>query len=161
MNLSDLKQFGIDTEYPYKTKYGNYIGGKWVEPASGDYFQNISPVNGQVFCEVARSSADDIDRAVDAAHAAKRAWAQTSPADRSNLLLKMADRIEQNLKLLAVAETIDNGKPLRETMAADLPLAAHRPLQGQRRSQLGRQLQLQPLTRAGPPARRHEPAGNP
>ncbi|MGX9933882.1 acetaldehyde dehydrogenase ExaC [Advenella kashmirensis] len=123
MNLSDLKQFGIDTDYPYKTKYGNYIGGQWVEPVSGEYFENVSPVNGQVFCEVPRSGADDIERAVDAAHVARRAWGQTSTTERANLLLKMADRMEQNLKVLAVAETIDNGKPLRETMAADLPLA--------------------------------------
>ncbi|NLY65630.1 MAG: aldehyde dehydrogenase [Alcaligenaceae bacterium] len=123
MDISELKQFGIDEAYPYKKKYDNYIGGQWVAPVSGEYFENISPITGKPFCEVARSGADDIELALDKAHAAKAAWGKTSVMERSNLLLRMADRMEQNLKLLAVAETIDNGKPIRETMAADLPLA--------------------------------------
>ncbi|MFC5427285.1 aldehyde dehydrogenase family protein [Paraburkholderia denitrificans] len=123
MNPFDLKQLGIDIEYPYRNRYENYIGGKWVAPISQEYFENISPINGRVFCEIPRSNAADVDAALDAAHAARRKWAKTSVANRANLLLAAADKMEQNLKLLAVAETIDNGKPLRETMAADLPLA--------------------------------------
>ncbi|TGV06807.1 aldehyde dehydrogenase family protein, partial [Alcaligenaceae bacterium 429] len=123
MSFSDLKQFGIDLEFPYKKRYDNYIGGRWVPPVAGNYFENISPITGQVFCEVARSDADDINLALDAAHAAREAWGKTSVAERSNVLLRIADRIEQNLEKLAVAESIDNGKPVRETRAADLPLA--------------------------------------
>ncbi|NHC60210.1 aldehyde dehydrogenase family protein [Paenalcaligenes suwonensis] len=123
MSFSDLKQFGIDLEFPYKKRYDNYIGGRWVPPVAGNYFENISPITGQVFCEVARSDADDINLALDAAHAAREAWGKTSVAERSNILLRIADRIEQNLEKLAVAESIDNGKPVRETRAADLPLA--------------------------------------
>lgn len=123
MNLSDLKQFGLDIPFPFKTKYENYIGGKWVPPVAGNYFENISPITGQPFTQIPRSDASDIDLALDAAHAARRGWATTPPAERSNVLLRIADRIEQNLHRLAVAETIDNGKPLRETTAADLPLA--------------------------------------
>ncbi|PLC49134.1 aldehyde dehydrogenase [Pollutimonas subterranea] len=123
MDLTDLKHFGIDVEYPYKRHYENYIGGQWVAPVSGTYFENISPITGQVFCEVARSDAADVDAALDAAHAARKKWGETSVTERSNRLLRMADKMEQNLKVLAVAESIDNGKPLRETMAADLPLA--------------------------------------
>ncbi|MFC3337602.1 aldehyde dehydrogenase family protein [Paracandidimonas soli] len=123
MNLSDLKSLGIDIPFPFKSKYENYIGGKWVPPVSGNYFENLSPITGQVFTQIPRSDAADIDLALDAAHAARRGWANTPPAERSNVLLRIADRIEQNLRLLAVAETIDNGKPLRETTAADLPLA--------------------------------------
>lgn len=107
----------------YKSRYDNYIGGDWVPPVSGQYFENVSPVNGKVFCEVARSTADDIEKALDAAHAAAPAWGKTSVAERSNILNKIADRIEANLELLAVGETWDNGKPVRETLAADLPLA--------------------------------------
>ena len=123
MNLSELKQFGLDVAYPYKKKYDNFIGGQWVAPVSGEYFENISPITGKPFCQVARSGAQDVELALDKAHAARRAWGKTSVMDRSNLLLRMADRMEKNLQLLAVAETIDNGKPIRETMAADLPLA--------------------------------------
>ncbi|MCG5078155.1 aldehyde dehydrogenase family protein, partial [Paraburkholderia tagetis] len=123
MNPFDLKQLGIDIEYPYRKQYENYIGGKWVAPLDGDYFENLSPINGQPFCSVPRSRGADIDLAIDAAHAARRKWGKTSVTERANLLLAAADRMEKNLKLLAVAETIDNGKPLRETMAADLPLA--------------------------------------
>ena len=107
----------------FKKRYENYIGGNWVPPVKGEYFENISPVNGAVFCEVPRSTSEDIELALDAAHAAKEAWGNTSVAERSRILLQIADRIEQNLELLAVAETWDNGKPVRETLAADLPLA--------------------------------------
>ena len=107
----------------FKTRYDNFIGGAWVAPKAGRYFENTSPVNGRVLCEIARSDAADIDAALDAAHAAKDAWGQTSVAERANILNKIADRMEGNLQVLAEAETWDNGKPLRETMAADLPLA--------------------------------------
>ncbi len=123
MNLSDLKQFGIDIPFPYKQKYDNYIGGKWVPPVNGEYFENLSPITGKPFCQVPRSGAEDIELALDAAHAVRKKWANTPAAERSNILLRIADRMEENLHLLAVAETIDNGKPLRETQAADLPLA--------------------------------------
>src|ERR1700735_5201865 len=107
----------------FRPRYGNYIGGRWVEPAKGEYFENVTPVTGRVFCEIPRSGPEDIERALDAAHAAKVAWGKTSPTERANILNKIADRMEQNLELLANAETWDNGKPLRETMAADIPLA--------------------------------------
>ena len=107
----------------FDARYDNYIGGKWVPPVRGQYFENISPVTGQPFCEVARSTAEDIELALDAAHAAKDAWGKTSTTERSNILLKIADRVEANLEQLAVAETWDNGKPIRECLAADLPLA--------------------------------------
>lgn len=123
MNQDLLKKHGIDIEFPYKKRYENYIGGKWVPPVAGNYFENISPITGQVFCEVARSDAADIDVALDAAHAARQAWGSTSVTERANLLWRMSDLMEQNLQRLAVADTIDNGKPLRETMAADVPLA--------------------------------------
>ncbi len=107
----------------FKTRYENFIGGEWVAPVKGEYFQNTTPVTGEVICEIPRSSAADVDRALDAAHAASEAWGQTSVAERSGLLLKVADRIEANLEMLAIAETWDNGKGVRETLAADLPLA--------------------------------------
>ena len=107
----------------FKAKYDNYIGGAWVAPAAGRYFDNTSPVNGQVLCQIARSDAADVDRALDAAHAAKDAWAATSAAERAVILNKIADRMEANLAALAEAEPWANGKPLRETLAADLPLA--------------------------------------
>ncbi|WP_126425159.1 aldehyde dehydrogenase [Brevibacillus marinus] len=107
----------------FRSRYENYIGGEWVPPVRGEYFENVSPVNGKVFCEVARSTAEDIEKALDAAHAAKEAWGKTSPAERALILNKIADRIEENLEKLAVAETWDNGKPIREALAADLPLA--------------------------------------
>ncbi len=106
----------------FKKRYDNFIGGQFVAPASGRYFENPSPVTGQTFCEVARSSAEDVEKALDAAHAAKDAWGRTSATERSNILLKIADRIEENLETLAKVETWDNGKALRESMAADLPL---------------------------------------
>ncbi len=107
----------------YDTRHDHFIGGEFVPPARGQYFDNITPVTGEVFTEVARGTAEDIDRALDAAHGAAPAWGRTSATDRSNVLLRIADRIEQNLEALAVAETWDNGKPVRETLAADLPLA--------------------------------------
>ena len=108
---------------PFAAKYDNFIGGKWVAPSAGRYFDNVSPITGKVVCQVARSDEADINLALDAAHAAKDGWAQTSPAQRSLALLKIADVMEQNLALIATAETWDNGKPIRETMAADIPLA--------------------------------------
>jgi len=111
------------SRHGFKARYGNYIGGQWVTPASGQYFENITPVTGKAFCEIPRSNAADIDKALDAAHAAKDAWGKTSAAERANILNKIAQRMEDNLALLAEAETWDNGKPIRETMAADMPLA--------------------------------------
>lgn len=108
----------------FKDQYQNFIGGQWVAPVKGKYFDNVSPIDGEKFCEIPRSSEEDIDLALDAAHAAKSAWAKTSITERSNILLKIADRIEQNLELLAVAEAWDNGKAIRETLNADIPLAA-------------------------------------
>jgi aldehyde dehydrogenase len=106
----------------YKERYGNYINGDWVAPVKGEYFTNISPVTGEGFCEIPRSSAEDIELALDAAHAAKTSWGKTSITERSNILLKIADRIEQNLEMIAVSETWDNGKAVRETLNADVPL---------------------------------------
>ena len=108
---------------PFKARYGNFIGGAWVEPVGGRYFDNPSPVNGQILCQVARSDAADIEKALDAAHAAKDAWGATSAAERALLLNRIAQVMEDNLATLAAAETWDDGKPIRETMAADLPLA--------------------------------------
>ncbi|MFN3513740.1 MAG: aldehyde dehydrogenase [Phenylobacterium sp.] len=116
-------EFNRTAKPPFKARYGNFVGGRFVEPAAGRYFENISPVNGQVLCEVARSDAQDIEAALDAAHAAKAGWGRTSPAERARTLNRIADRMEENLDLLASAETWDNGKPIRETTAADLPLA--------------------------------------
>jgi aldehyde dehydrogenase len=107
----------------FRPRYGNYIGGRWVEPASGQYFENVTPVTGKVFCEIPRSNAQDIDRALDAAHAARESWGHSSPTHRANLMIQIAQRMEDNLEMLALAETWDNGKPIRETMAADIPLA--------------------------------------
>ncbi|MFG1623983.1 aldehyde dehydrogenase [Kribbella sp. NPDC049227] len=107
----------------YKSRYDHFIGGEWVPPAKGGYFENPTPVTGENFTEIARGTADDVERALDAAHGAAPGWGRTSPADRANILNKIADRIEANLELLAVAETWDNGKAVRETLAADMPLA--------------------------------------
>jgi aldehyde dehydrogenase len=107
----------------FQPRYDNYIGGEWVAPAQGRYFENPTPVTGQVFCEVARSDEGDVERALDAAHAAAPAWGKTSAADRAVILNKIADRIEENLESIAVAESWDNGKPVRETLNADIPLA--------------------------------------
>ncbi|WP_252274520.1 acetaldehyde dehydrogenase ExaC [Pseudomonas subflava] len=108
----------------FKPRYGNYINGEFVAPTKGEYFVNTSPVTGQVIAEFPRSDAADIDRALDAAHAAADAWGRTSVQERALVLLKIADRIEQNLEVLAVTETWDNGKAVRETLNADVPLAA-------------------------------------
>jgi aldehyde dehydrogenase len=107
----------------YQSRYDHYIGGEYVAPAKGQYFTNPSPVTGQVFCEVARGTADDVEKALDAAHAAAPAWGRTSPTERANILNRIADRMEQNLEKLAVAEAWENGKAVRETLAADIPLA--------------------------------------
>lgn len=107
----------------FKEQYNNFIGGEWVAPKGGEYFDVISPVDGKVFTKVARSQAEDIEIALDAAHKAAKTWGKSSATERSNILWKIADRIEQNLEMLARVETWDNGKPIRETMAADLPLA--------------------------------------
>ena len=107
----------------FRPRYGNYIGGKWVEPASGQYFENVTPITGKTFCEIPRSNAQDIDRALDAAHAARESWGHTSPTHRAIIMNQIAQRMEDNLDMLALAETWDNGKPIRETTAADLPLA--------------------------------------
>ena len=106
-----------------RPKYDNFIGGDWVPPVRGQYFSNPTPVTGRPLCEVARSTAEDIEKALDAAHAAKDAWGKTSPEERARILNKIADRIEERLQVLAMVETLDNGKPIRETRAADLPLA--------------------------------------
>ncbi|WP_106496614.1 acetaldehyde dehydrogenase ExaC [Lentibacillus sp. Marseille-P4043] len=108
----------------FKERYDNFIGGEYKAPASGKYFENVSPVTGKVFCEIARSNKEDVEAAVEAAYAAKDAWGKTSVAERANILNKIADRIEENMEMLAVAETWDNGKAVREPLAADLPLAA-------------------------------------
>jgi len=105
-----------------KSQYDHFIGGKWVAPSSGEYFDNISPIDGKPFSKAARGNKEDIDKALDAAHKAFPSWSTTGAAERSNVLLKIADIIEDNLEMLARVETIDNGKALRETRAADLPL---------------------------------------
>ena len=107
----------------YESRYDNWIGGTRVPPVKGQYFENVSPVNGKPFCEIARSTAEDIELALDAAHAAAPAWGKTSAGDRAQVLNKIADRMEANLEAIAVAETWENGKPVRETLAADIPLA--------------------------------------
>ena len=107
----------------FAPRYENYIGGEWVAPVQGRYFENSSPITGEVFCEVARSDEADIEHALDAAHAAAPAWGKTAPAERAVILNKIADRIEDNLESIAVAEAWDNGKPVRETLNADIPLA--------------------------------------
>ena len=112
----------LKVKFPFKAKYGNYINGKFVEPKSGKYFDNTSPISNEVICSVARSNEKDVDAALDAAHAAFPTWGKTSITERSNILIKIADVLEKNLNTLAVAECLDNGKPIRECMAADLPL---------------------------------------
>jgi aldehyde dehydrogenase len=107
----------------YRARYGHYIGGEFVDPVKGQYFENVSPVNGKPFTEVGRGTVEDIDRAVEVAWQAFAGWGKTSPAERSVVLNKIADRIEQHLEEIAVAETWENGKPVRETLAADIPLA--------------------------------------
>ena len=106
-----------------RPRYDNFIGGQWVAPVKGQYFTNLTPVTGKPLCDIARSSAEDIELALDAAHKVRAEWGNSSPAVRAGVLLKIADRMESNLKLIAMVETLDNGKPIRETMAADIPLA--------------------------------------
>ncbi len=122
--MPDQTQAMMSQRSRLRARYDNFIGGKWQAPIKGRYFINSSPINGMTLCDVARSDAGDVERALDAAHAARDAWGRTSPADRSRMLNKIADRIEENLELLAYAETVDNGKPIRETRNADVPLAA-------------------------------------
>src|SRR5215469_3646921 len=120
-----MYQQAIDTvskRVPIRERFDNFIGGQWVAPVEGRYFDNPSPITGQTLCAVARSSAADIELALDAAHKARESWGKTSPQERARILNKIADRIEDNLALIATVETLDNGKPIRETMAADIPL---------------------------------------
>ncbi len=116
----DTSHLGV--EFPFKSRYGNFINGEFVEPTSGQYFENLSPISGEVLCEIARSNEEDINLALDAAHAAFPAWGKTSITERSNMLFKIADIMEQNTQLLATAESLDNGKPIREAVAADIAL---------------------------------------
>ncbi len=107
----------------FREKYDNFINGEWTAPIDGEYFDNTSPIDGKTICQVARSKEADIEKALDAAHAAKDAWGKTSVTERANLLLKIADSMEANLEAIAIAECYENGKPVRETLAADIPLA--------------------------------------
>src|SRR6202163_3463983 len=111
-----------DAVMAFQTRYDNWIGGQWVAPVNGQYFENTTPVTGEAFCEIARSSAEDVEKALDAAHAAAPAWGKTAAAERAVILNKIADRIEENLESIAVAASWDNGKPVRETLNADIPL---------------------------------------
>ncbi|MEE1621031.1 acetaldehyde dehydrogenase ExaC [Zafaria sp. Z1313] len=142
----------------FKPRYEHYIGGEWKAPVKGEYFENVSPVTGQVFTEVGRGTAEDIEAALDAAHGAAPAWGRTSPAERALVLHRIADRIEENLEVLAVAETWDNGKAVRETLNADLPLAVDhfRYYAGAIRAQEGSLSQLDENTTA---YHFHEPLG--
>jgi len=112
-----------DAKVQYKSKYDNFIGGKWVAPVKGEYFDVITPITGKAYTQAARSGAEDVELALDAAHAAADAWGRTSAGERAGLLLKIADRLEANIERLAYAETVDNGKAIRETLNADIPLA--------------------------------------
>ncbi|MFC5993730.1 aldehyde dehydrogenase family protein [Pseudonocardia hispaniensis] len=107
----------------FRSRYDHFIGGEYVAPKKGQYFENPTPITGQTFTEVARGTAEDVEAALDAAHAAAPAWGKTSPTERANILIKMADRIEANLEKVAIAESWENGKACRETLAADIPLA--------------------------------------
>ena len=142
----------------FKDRYENWIGGEWVAPVKGQYFENITPVTGKVFCEVARGTAEDIELALDAAHKVAPSWGKTSVAERAAILNKIADRIDENLEMLAVAESWDNGKPIRETLNADIPLAADhfRYFASAVRAQEGRLSQLDDDTTA---YHYHEPLG--
>jgi aldehyde dehydrogenase len=141
-----------------KKRYDNYIGGQWTPPVDGQYFENITPVTGQAICEIARSKAADVEKALDAAHAAKTAWGKTSGSERGRILERIAQRIEDNLELLATIETWDNGKPIRESLAADIPLAVDhfRYFAGAIRAQEGSIGQIDGLTTA---YHYHEPLG--
>jgi aldehyde dehydrogenase len=116
-----LESVRADGKVP--ARYGNFIGGRWLAPLKGEYFSDYSPINGRLLAEVARSTAEDVETALDAAHKAKDGWARLSPTERAKILNRVADRLEENLELLAQAETLDNGKPIRETRGADIPLA--------------------------------------
>ncbi|NBC20160.1 MAG: aldehyde dehydrogenase family protein [Alphaproteobacteria bacterium] len=153
-----LHTTSIDTQSPFKARYDNFIGGQFTPPADGQYYGNVTPITGEVVCEIARSGAADVELALDAAHAARAAWGNTPPAERANILLKIADRIEENLDLIAKAETWDNGKPIRETSAADIPLSADhfRYFAGVLRGQEGTMSQLDNDTVA---YHYHEPLG--
>jgi aldehyde dehydrogenase len=142
----------------FKPRYENFIGGKWVPPVKGQYFDNATPITGKPFCKIPRSSAEDIELALDAAHAAKDGWANTPVAQRARILNQIADRMEANLEMLAVAETWDNGKPVRETLAADIPLAIDhfRYFAGCIRAQEGTLGELDPTTVS---YQFHEPLG--
>jgi aldehyde dehydrogenase len=142
----------------YKPRYDHWIGGEYVAPVKGQYFENVSPVTGKVFTEIARGTAEDIEAALDAAHAAAPAWGKTSVTERANILNQIADLIEQNLEMLAVGETWDNGKPVRECLAADLPLVVDhfRYFAGAIRAQEGSLSQLDEQTVA---YHFHEPLG--
>ncbi|QAS53147.1 acetaldehyde dehydrogenase ExaC [Halobacillus litoralis] len=111
------------SEVNFKERYDNFIGGEWTAPVKGQYFDNVTPVTGQNFCKVARSTEEDVELALDAAHQAKDAWGETSVTERSLILNRIADRMEENLEKLAIAETWENGKAVRETLNADIPLA--------------------------------------
>eukprot|EP00730_Choanoeca_flexa_P006420 TRINITY_DN12148_c1_g1_i3.p3 TRINITY_DN12148_c1_g1~~TRINITY_DN12148_c1_g1_i3.p3 ORF type:complete len:522 (+),score=180.22 TRINITY_DN12148_c1_g1_i3:8420-9985(+) len=139
-------------------RYGNFINGAFQEPVEGQYFDNISPIDGTVLCQAARSSAADVDQALDAAHAAFEGWSKTSATERSNMLLKIADIIEANNDRLALVETLDNGKPIRETTGADIPLAADhfRYFAGCLRAEEGGHAELDPKTVS---LHVHEPLG--
>ncbi|MFP2769990.1 aldehyde dehydrogenase family protein [Oceanisphaera sp. KMM 10153] len=134
----------------FKARYQNFIGGQWCEPVNGRYMENVSPVNGAVFCEVPRSDANDVDLAVQAAQKAFATWSKTAVAERANVMLRIADRIEQNIEMLAVAETWDNGKAVRETLAADIPLVVDhfRYFAGAIRAQEGSAAELNATTAA-------------
>lgn len=142
----------------FKPRYEHFIGGEWTPPVKGQYFENVTPVTGKVFCEVARGTAEDIDAALDAAWKAAPAWGATSPAERALVLHRIADRMEENLEMLAVAETWDNGKAVRETLNADVPLAIDhfRYFAGAIRAQEGRLSQVDEDTVA---YHFHEPLG--
>jgi aldehyde dehydrogenase len=114
----------VGSKVEFKSRYDNWIGGKWVAPTKGRYFENVTPITGKQFSEAALGTAEDIELALDAAHLAAPGWGKTSAADRAMVLNRIADRITDNLEMLAVAETWDNGKPIRETLNADIPLAA-------------------------------------
>ncbi len=132
----------------YQKRYDNFIGGKFVPPVKGDYFDVVTPITGKTYTQAARSTAEDIELALDAAHAAADAWGKTPAAERSNVLLRIADRMEQNLEMLAYADSVDNGKPIRETLAADVPLAIDhlRYFAGVLRSQEGGISEIDPHT---------------
>ena len=123
MSTSALNVKHLDIDFPFKDKYDNFINGKYVAPKSGQYFENPTPISGEVLCEIARSNEEDVNLALDAAHAAFPKWGKTSLTERANMLNKIADIMESNVNLLAAAETLDNGKPIRESINADIALA--------------------------------------